>query len=145
MYIRLHYHYMSGTLAKNHKSFTYITSIPYLIFCILIFWSPPSHAFLFLSPQQIGYTFLPCVLAGLSRAPQYLVKDSHYSEKGCLFASDVDSVLLPVDACGGDGALAFARSKQNKVEIRSMALVIIFFPCIEFLVNLWFHVKGQSV
>lgn len=64
--------------------------------------------------EEIGYTFLPCVLAGLSRAPQYLVKDSHYSEKGCLFASDVDSVLLPVDACGGDGALAFARSKQNK-------------------------------
>ncbi|KAF2314622.1 hypothetical protein GH714_027990 [Hevea brasiliensis] len=64
--------------------------------------------------EEIGYTFLPCALAGLSRAPQYLVKNSHYSEKGCILASDVDSILLPVDACGGDGALAFARSKQNK-------------------------------
>ncbi|XP_012072196.2 uncharacterized lipoprotein syc1174_c isoform X2 [Jatropha curcas] len=64
--------------------------------------------------EEIGYTFLPCVLAGLSRAPQYLVNNSQFSEKGCLLASDVDSVVLPVDACGGDGALAFARSKQHK-------------------------------
>ena len=68
--------------------------------------------------QQIGYTFLPCVLAGLSKAPQYLVKDSQSLEKGCLLASDVDSVVRPVNACAGDGALAFARSKRNKVEIR---------------------------
>eukprot|EP00257_Ricinus_communis_P022319 XP_015582008.1 uncharacterized protein LOC8286068 isoform X1 [Ricinus communis] len=63
--------------------------------------------------EEIGYTFLPCVLAGLSRAPQYLAKDSQFFEKGCLVGSDVDSVILPIDACGGDGALAFAR-KQNK-------------------------------
>ncbi|KAG4170492.1 hypothetical protein ERO13_A12G150300v2 [Gossypium hirsutum] len=64
--------------------------------------------------EEIGYTFLPCVLAGLSNAPQYLVKNPESLAKGCILASDVDSVILPVDACGGDGALAFARSKRNK-------------------------------
>ncbi|XVF85333.1 hypothetical protein PTKIN_Ptkin17bG0109400 [Pterospermum kingtungense] len=64
--------------------------------------------------EEIGYTFLPCVLAGLSNAPQYLVENPESSENDCIFASDVDSVILPIDACGGDGALAFARSKRNK-------------------------------
>ncbi|KAE8724554.1 heavy metal-associated isoprenylated plant protein 26-like [Hibiscus syriacus] len=64
--------------------------------------------------EEIGYTFLPCVLAGLSNAPQYLVRNPESSAKGCIFASDVDSVILPIDACGGDGALAFARSKRSK-------------------------------
>ncbi|KAJ6721243.1 hypothetical protein OIU85_024341 [Salix viminalis] len=64
--------------------------------------------------EEIGYTFLPCVLTGLSKAPQYLAKDSQSLEKDCLLASDVDSVVLPVNACAGDGALAFARSKRNK-------------------------------
>ncbi|MBA0862876.1 hypothetical protein Goshw_013876 [Gossypium schwendimanii] len=64
--------------------------------------------------EEIGYTFLPCVLVGLSNAPQYLVKNPESLAKGCILASDVDSVILPVDACGGDGALAFARSKRNK-------------------------------
>ncbi|KAJ6899160.1 hypothetical protein NC652_025596 [Populus alba x Populus x berolinensis] len=64
--------------------------------------------------EEIGYTFLPCVLTGLSKAPQYLVKDSQSLEKGCLLAGDVDSVVLPINACAGDGALAFARSKINK-------------------------------
>ncbi|EXB54001.1 hypothetical protein L484_022976 [Morus notabilis] len=66
------------------------------------------------SQQQLGYTFLPCVLAGLSNAPQYLDLKSASLEKGCILASDVDSVILPIDACGGDGALAFACSERKK-------------------------------
>lgn len=64
--------------------------------------------------EEIGYTFLPCVLAGLSNAPQYVVMDSDSSEKACIFAGDVDSVLLPIDACAGDGVLAFAKNRRNK-------------------------------
>lgn len=69
-----------------------------------------------LSLQQLGYTFLPCVLAGLSNAPQYVVKNSESLEKGCILATDVDSVILPINACAGDGALAFARSSRKKVQ-----------------------------
>ncbi|KAK7308735.1 hypothetical protein VNO77_42361 [Canavalia gladiata] len=64
--------------------------------------------------EEIGYTFLPCVLAGLSKAPQYMVMDSNSMEKGCILASDVDSVILPKDACGGDASLAFARNEKKK-------------------------------
>ncbi|GAB2279997.1 hypothetical protein Dimus_014634 [Dionaea muscipula] len=66
--------------------------------------------------EEIGYTFLPCVLAGLSNAPQYLVTgpSSSIEAASCILASDVDSVILPIDACGGDGTLAFAKSRTNK-------------------------------
>ncbi|XP_068643605.1 uncharacterized protein [Aristolochia californica] len=63
--------------------------------------------------EEIGYTFLPCVLAGLSTAPQY-VRQSGCSTHDCVLASSVDSVILPIDACGGEGALAFARSSTYK-------------------------------
>ncbi|GAB4840383.1 hypothetical protein Ancab_021149 [Ancistrocladus abbreviatus] len=62
--------------------------------------------------EEIGYTFLPCVLAGLSNAPQYLVRSHNVVEMGCIFASDVDSVILPIDACGGKGALSFANASK---------------------------------
>jgi hypothetical protein len=56
------------------------------------------------------------------------VKDSQSLEKGCLLASDVDSVVLPINACAGDGALAFARSKINKVDI---IICFLHFPYIK--------------
>ncbi|XP_057787092.1 uncharacterized protein LOC131004422 [Salvia miltiorrhiza] len=61
--------------------------------------------------EEIGYTFLPCVLAGLSSAPQYSLSGN---SKNSIVGSDVDSVILPIDACGGDAALAFANSKTNR-------------------------------
>uniref|UniRef100_A0ACD5VMW7 Uncharacterized protein n=1 Tax=Avena sativa TaxID=4498 RepID=A0ACD5VMW7_AVESA len=65
--------------------------------------------------EEIGYTFLPCVLAGLSSAPQYVTRRQGLLENGCIVASDIDSVIIPKDACGGDGTLAFARiARKNK-------------------------------
>ncbi|BBN08740.1 hypothetical protein MPTK1_4g14060 [Marchantia polymorpha subsp. ruderalis] len=66
--------------------------------------------------EEIGFTFLPCVLAGLSRAPQYVTKVEHLtqSRNGTLWTADVDSVVVPVNACGGDGTLAFARKVGRK-------------------------------
>ncbi|KAF5189025.1 hypothetical protein FRX31_021385 [Thalictrum thalictroides] len=64
--------------------------------------------------EEIGYTFLPCVLAGLSRAPQYIDTKCGSLVTNCICASDVDSVILPIDSFGGEGALAFARNSRNK-------------------------------
>ncbi|KAH7658522.1 hypothetical protein IHE45_17G093700 [Dioscorea alata] len=64
--------------------------------------------------EEIGYTFLPCVLAGLSTAPQYVVIKHGSLDDGCVLATDVDSVVLPINACGGDGALAFAKRLKKK-------------------------------
>ncbi|KAL6010910.1 hypothetical protein ACLOJK_001353 [Asimina triloba] len=67
--------------------------------------------------EEIGYTFLPCVLAGLSRAPQYLVRKVGSSDHGCVLGSDVDSIVLPIDACGGEATLALARSSHKPLMI----------------------------
>jgi hypothetical protein len=57
------------------------------------------------------------VLAGLCNAPQYVTSRQGTMENGCIVASDVDSVILPKDSCGGDGTLAFARmGRKNKVQ-----------------------------
>lgn len=43
-----------------------------------------------------------------------MVKGNKLSDD-CIVAGDVDSVILPIDACRGDSALAFANRKRNKV------------------------------
>lgn len=96
---------MSFLPCLEQADFCWLTILIHSILYILI--SNPLH--------QLGHTFLPCVLAGLSNAPQYLVKNNESLEKGCMLAGDVDSVVLPIDACGGDGTLAFSRRKRNKV------------------------------
>ncbi|RWW74324.1 hypothetical protein BHE74_00017733 [Ensete ventricosum] len=51
-----------------------------------------------------------------SPPPHYVTAENRCCNDGCLIAGDVDSVVVPADdACGGDGALAFARPKNNKV------------------------------
>ncbi|XP_076947256.1 uncharacterized protein LOC143619135 [Bidens hawaiensis] len=67
--------------------------------------------------EELGYTFLPCVLAGLANAPQYLTNKFDFQENGCISARDVDSVILPADACGGDAVLAFVNKKTKPVII----------------------------
>ncbi|KAJ8570225.1 hypothetical protein K7X08_006802 [Anisodus acutangulus] len=52
-------------------------------------------------------------LLGFSTAPQYLVKGNNFSED-CIVVGDVDGVIVPIDAYGGDGVLSFANRKRNK-------------------------------
>ncbi|VAH71382.1 unnamed protein product [Triticum turgidum subsp. durum] len=50
-----------------------------------------------------------------SAAEEYVTRRQGTLDSGCIVASDVDSVILPRDACGGDGALAFSRTaRKNK-------------------------------
>jgi len=69
--------------------------------------------------EELGYTFLPCVLVGLSRAPALLVPPpgggaapaaaaAAAAAVGDVWAADVDAVVVPADACGGAGLLALA-------------------------------------
>ncbi|KAJ7538094.1 hypothetical protein O6H91_11G033400 [Diphasiastrum complanatum] len=68
--------------------------------------------------EEIGYTFLPSVLAGLSRAPQYVPKKDVFLQNRmahrCVWADDVDCLLVPINACGGAGTLAFSRRTRHK-------------------------------
>ncbi|MBW4696312.1 MAG: DUF3326 domain-containing protein [Aphanocapsa lilacina HA4352-LM1] len=54
--------------------------------------------------EVLGPTFLPCVLAGLARAPQFIKGAEALPQD--IGAAAVDVVVSPVDCCGGAGLLA---------------------------------------
>lgn len=69
------------------------------------------------------------MLAGLSNAPQYVMRTKGSSANGSVVAGDVDSVILPANACGGDAAIVFARSaSKNKVNSKEICLNGSFIP-----------------
>ncbi|MEG3439655.1 DUF3326 domain-containing protein [Pannus brasiliensis CCIBt3594] len=57
--------------------------------------------------EEIGYTFLPCVLVGLSRAPRFVTEPSAES----LWRDRVDAVIVPANACGSITTLSFCQEK----------------------------------
>jgi Protein of unknown function (DUF3326) len=63
--------------------------------------------------EELGYTFLPCVLVGLSRAPQFITTPES-SDRG-IWNNEVDAVIIPESACGGSGLISFARSSRTKI------------------------------
>lgn len=88
--------------------------------------------------KQIGYTFLPCVLAGLSKAPQF-VKRGNRGSSGTLWADDVDCVVVPANACGGEGTLALCRKSGRKVMqlLRNKAAVLKHFESFPCAISVW--------
>lgn len=56
--------------------------------------------------EELGYTFLPCVLVGLSRAPQFVTTKADICQG--VTAKDVDAVVVPASACGGAGLLSLS-------------------------------------
>jgi hypothetical protein len=65
--------------------------------------------------EEIGYTFLPCVLVGLSRAPQFVTQPSPYSET--IWADAVDALVIPATACGGSATLSFSQSRTQIIAV----------------------------
>ncbi len=59
--------------------------------------------------EELGYTFLPSVLVGLSRAPKFTTEPSLSSD---LWAKEVDAVIVPATACGGSAILSLSSSSQ---------------------------------
>lgn len=64
--------------------------------------------------EELGYTFLPCILVGLSRAPQ-IITTAH--QPNDLTAKDVDAVVIPADACGGSAILSFSQSQAQIITV----------------------------
>lgn len=66
--------------------------------------------------EEIGYTFLPCVLVGLSRAPQFVVTTQNFTSlSGDIWSSEVDAVVVPATACGGSALLSFSRHPHTQI------------------------------
>ena len=66
--------------------------------------------------EEIGYTFLPCVLVGLSRAPQFITKPNQNSTSA-IWAEEVDAVVVPATACGGSAILSFSQSSTKIIAV----------------------------
>ncbi|XHL94694.1 MAG: DUF3326 domain-containing protein [Microcoleus anatoxicus] len=84
--------------------------------------------------EEIGYTFLPCVLAGLSKAPQFVTlgtqeRDTDKNRKHTqlpitnyqlpITKDRVDAVVIPATACGGSAILSL--SGRSAVQIIAVA------------------------
>lgn len=67
--------------------------------------------------EEIGYTFLPCVLAGLSRAPQLVSSSQPRSTPAQLWANQVDAVVVPATACGSSGILSLSQTGAKIITV----------------------------
>ncbi|MFQ4139690.1 DUF3326 domain-containing protein [Nodosilinea sp. PGN35] len=79
--------------------------------------------------EELGHTFLPCVLAGLSRAPGFVVdpglRPGLRQANPVLWADQVDAIVVPASACGGSALLSLGgRSLAIAVEANTTALAV---------------------
>lgn len=65
--------------------------------------------------EELGYTFLPCVLVGLSRAPQFVTNKT--ASAGAIWAEEVDAVVVPATACGSSALLSFSNYKTKIIAV----------------------------
>ena len=61
--------------------------------------------------EELGHTFLPCVLAGLSRAPRFMTEAV---AADALWAKDVDAIVVPATAFGGSAAMSLAPALNQR-------------------------------
>lgn len=65
--------------------------------------------------EELGYTFLPSVLVGLSRAPQFITSPLAPGQPGDIWAEEVDAVVIPSNAAGGSALLSFSRLPATQI------------------------------
>jgi hypothetical protein len=102
------------------------------------FQVPCAHAPAFLPPnlepnlsprsaaEELGYTFLPSVLVGLSRAPQFIPKMGTVGAlAGDIWVNQVDAVIVPANACGGSALMSLSQQQclivsvaENQTQMR---------------------------
>lgn len=64
--------------------------------------------------EELGHTFLPCVLVGLSRAPQFTTKQTVPS----IWSDQIDALVIPATACGGSAVMSLSRSNTRIIAVR---------------------------
>ncbi len=74
--------------------------------------------------EELGHTFLPCVLVGLSRAPQFALVDSMAANSfdrprsTDIHRSQVNALVLPESACGGSALLHLSQTSTQIITVR---------------------------
>lgn len=81
--------------------------------------------------EELGHTFLPCVLAGLSRAPQFVTQAPAQPQD--IWADQVDVAIAPATALGGSTILSLSQANtliiavgenQTTLQVTAQALGI---------------------
>jgi hypothetical protein len=67
--------------------------------------------------EELGYTFLPCVLVGLSRAPQFVQVISEPPYSGDVWSGKVDAVVVPATACGGSAVMSLSNAGAKLIAV----------------------------
>ena len=75
--------------------------------------------------EELGYTFLPCVLVGLSRAPQFIIdRGAIAPEKGDIWADEVDAAIAPATACGSSALLSLSQRRCQIITVEENKTLI---------------------
>ncbi len=72
--------------------------------------------------EEIGYTFLPSVLIGLSEAPD-LIEITDKKEDFTIHPGHVESIVVPRGALGGEGVLAGIERGLNIISVKNQNIV----------------------
>ena len=68
--------------------------------------------------EEIGYTFLPSVLVGLSRSPQFITRESNqFSSASDIWVNQVDAVVVPANACGSSAVLSLSQTNTQIITV----------------------------
>ena len=68
--------------------------------------------------EELGYTFLPSVLVGLSRAPQFVNKESNqFPHNSDIWVNQVDAVVVPANACGSSALLSLSQKNCQIITV----------------------------
>ena len=71
--------------------------------------------------EELGHTFLPCVLVGLSQAPDLLQRSS--ANASDLLADDLGAVVVPEGALGGEAVLACLERRIPVIGVVNPSLI----------------------
>lgn len=71
--------------------------------------------------EELGHTFLPCVLVGLSQAPDLLQRSS--ANASDLLADDLGAVVVPEGALGGEAVLACLERRIPVIVVVNPSLI----------------------
>ena len=68
--------------------------------------------------EELGYTFLPCVLVGLSRAPQFVIERTFIgSLPQDIWVEQVDAIIVPATACGSSTVLNLSQQQCQIITV----------------------------
>tara|TARA_Y100001978_G_C23653501_1_gene414743 strand:- start:548 stop:1306 length:759 start_codon:yes stop_codon:yes gene_type:complete len=72
--------------------------------------------------EEIGYTFLPSVLIGLSNAPNLIDLPSS-NESISIYPNDIESIVVPNGALGGEAVLACMERNINVISVHNRGVL----------------------